>query len=309
MTEAKFLNQFTGKPCRIFGPEDRDNPEIIINHVYFSRDDFTPDTPLSDWRCVFAAELPLIAIEKESNKGMFYVFIGCWRYICECPDVDYRSDKEKESETHFVNTFLRPLVSSFLEPTDIEQIADLPKGETFQVDTYKGSEKLNTNQDPYYETDEEYAFRVSIGKLLIEAPRGKPIQVMTDPPYEAPIFANDSGTKSLYFEFGFGYRIKPAPVRRVRKLSEIIAEAEKQDRLAFVDVSDGSQFFAIELDTKEPGDKKHVIRVYDVAYLVGMDERKSRGFQVPVLPDWFFEDVPDGETSSQKINNYNKEIE
>jgi hypothetical protein len=111
----------------------------------------------------------------------------------------------------------------------------------------------------------------------------------------------------LYFEFGFGYRIKPAPVRRVRKLSEIIAEAEKQDRLAFADVSDGSQFFAIELDMRAPGDKKHIIRVSDVAYLVGMDERKSRGFQVPVLPDWFFEDVPEGETPSEKINNYNKE--
>jgi hypothetical protein len=62
--------------------------------------------------------------------------------IAANPDSDLVKNWTKDALSLFVN--------EAIIPSDIEQIADLPKGETFQVDIYKGEE--NSSSTPRAET-------------------------------------------------------------------------------------------------------------------------------------------------------------
>jgi hypothetical protein len=138
-----------------------------------------------------------------------------------------------------------------------------------------------TNQ--YKETDEQYAWRLNLAKVLAATPRDTPIQFKLqdgDPWADRSIFsAKDAPGTTFYSDIE--YRVKPAPRLRVRKLSEIIAEAEKVGEIKVT--GSGELYVQITATAKQ-------FYLSSVVNNVGQDKK-----DVPGFPSFCYEEIPENE--------------
>lgn len=123
------------------------------------------------------------------------------------------------------------------------------------------------------ETDEAYQERLRMAEVM-KAPRGTVFEVTTR------VTTKWEVAEPIWDWNKFDYRIKPTPTRRVRKLSEIVAEAENRELLRINRIG---VYNSVSIYIENFG---HIdISAVHIADGLAIDTVN------PQWPDWFFEEV------------------